>query len=67
MLKVKDKGQLIQFVNEYGFAKVLETLADLANSKSDEFFDRDTAKQRNYSNLAVALEPAIKSAIEKDL
>ena len=61
------KENLKACVNALGFDKVLEELADLAYYRGDQISLSDKTRSRNYHHLAVDLEPAIKSAIERGL
>lgn len=67
----EDKRALRMLVAVYDYAKILEELADLANRKGDNRADKGSTKNekmsQNYYHLAVSLEPAIKSAIERGL
>lgn len=68
MLTPKDKDELMKLISACGgFANILEAFADLAYTEGDKISMSDKIKSRHYYHLAVDLEPAIKSAIERGL
>lgn len=67
MINEIDKALLRELISDNDFAKILETLADLSYNEGDKISMSNQQKSRYYYHLAVSLEPAIKSAIERGL
>lgn len=68
MLSANDKEDLMKLISACGgFANILEAFADLSYTEGDKISLSDKTKSRHYYHLAVDLEPAIKSAIERGL